>query len=487
VNPLCGSSAVNNCKEDGYYMQPIDLVKKEIGDFVDLYLISLYTPNGIAPPEDLEATVRRQYTADNMVSLKTTMLDVICIFCDTDKSLFIRIFMARKNPKDFARLRVFIEIYLLQLLRSNDATFQKYKDDLIREITNLRIMMTQLNERYYLEQGNIAAAHDATAPQVNADRDAFVTLLRSIGRKIVLIPDPLDNATPATFRKETGMRTIQFFNDLQNAQIKYPFDMSQHMGQLHGVYKQFPLDSDPETAMPDAQARTAYGGWLDDVFSQILFPPESEAFFREILGKILDKTPEIEFMDMPVRSPFMLQLLDALKGVQYNAGFVFRYRPILSQLLKPLKKHIADNKSKPTAIYVGVRTQPNGLYDVTTKALFPVFVKALLLGNAKMDDLNLITKELIEQLDRMSNERREDFAFDDAVNEEIGRIILEYADKVNFKQLHGGSGHTQKRKRVCKLNARTRSKTRLTNAKKSRKKRKANKLKFNRSRRAIMQ
>ena len=146
ANPMCGSSADNTCKEDGYYTQPIDLVKKEIGDFVDLYRVSLYTPDGIVPPEDLESTLRRQYTADNMVALKTTMLDVICIFCDTDKSLFIRIFMARKNPKDFARLRVFIDIYLLQLLRSNDATFLKHKDELIREITELRGMMTQLNE-----------------------------------------------------------------------------------------------------------------------------------------------------------------------------------------------------------------------------------------------------------------------------------------------------------------------------------------------------
>ena len=473
ANEMCGSSS-EKCTEDGYYMQPIDLVKKETDDFVVLYE-SLY-PEGLDKP-DLKALLESQYSkgADNMVSMKTTMLDLICIFCNEDKALFIRIFMARKNPKDFARLRVFIEMYLLQLLRKNDAAFVTVKSDLIREIKSLRVMMTQLNETYYEKQGNIAAFNVATEEKLNADRTAFLQLLRSIGRKIVLIPDPLDNAIPATFRKETGMRTIQFFNDPQNAQIKYPFDMSQHVRNLYETFVSVPIDTSTQS-----EINQAYAAWLSGVFNEILFTPKSEAFFRTKLGKILDKAQdpiyfEIGFDDMPVRSPFMLQLLDALKGVQYNAAFVLRFRPILSQLLKPLKKHIADNKSKPTAIYVGVRTQPNGLYDATTKALFPVFVKALLLGNAKMEGgLNSKTKELIEQLD--------DFTFDDAVNEEIGRIILTYDANVDNKRLAGGS--TQKRKRVGKLNARTRSKTRLTNAKKSRKKRKANKLQFNRSRRA---
>ena len=468
----------NLCTVDGYYTQPIDLVKKDIDDFLVLYE-SLYLDADAEEKPDLRAMLTSQYAAnvDNMVSMKTTMLDLVCIFCNEDKALFIRIFMARKNPKDFARLRVFIEIYLLQLLRANDATFLKYKAGLIGEITQLRIMMSELNKNYYLEQGNLAAVHADTADQLNADRADFLKLLRSIGRKIVLIPDPLNDKVPATFRKETGMRTMQFFNDPQNAQhIKYPFDMSQHMHNLYETFVSVSIDTSAQH-----EINQAYDAWLSGVFKEILFTPKSESFFREKLGKILDKAQdpiyfEIGFDDMPVRSPFMLQLLDALKGVQYNATFVLRFRLILSQLLKPLKLYIAANKSKPTAIYVGVRTQPNGLYNATTKALFPSFVKALLLGNAKMEDLNSKTKELIQQLD--------DFPFDDAVNEEIGRIILTYEAKVDNKRLVGGS--TQKRKRVGRLNARTRYGKRLTNANanKSRKKRNAPKLGFNRTRRA---
>ena len=479
ANPTCGSAG-ERCKEDGYYMQPIDLVKKEIGEFVVLYE-SLYTDAHDKP--DLKSLLEDQYYkgADNMVSMKTTMLDLICIFCNEDKALFIRIFMARKNPKDFARLRVFIEIYLLQLLRfkSNDAAFLKYKDELIREIKELRGKMHELNQNYYLEQGNIAAAHDATAKQVNADRTAFLELLRGIGRKIVLIPDPLDDRIPATFRKETGMNTIQFFGE--NPQMKYAFDMSQHMRDLYGTYERVPIESSDQLVVDQA-----YETWLSDVFNEIIFPPETETLFREKLGRILDKTQdqtyfEVGFNDMPIRSPLMLQLLDALKGVQYDEKLVLKFRPILRQLLKPLKEHIAQYAIKPNAIYVGVRTQPNGLYDKTTKALFPVFVKALLLGNYKMNELNPKTKELIERLDRDEKERNGEFMFDDAVNEEIGRIILAYEANVKSRQI---AGSTIKRKRGCRLNAMTRrSKRRFGTRKKS----KASKLNCNRSRRALMQ
>ena len=40
-HPLCGPIG-DACKVDGYYLQPVDLVKKEIGEFVDLYVGSLY-------------------------------------------------------------------------------------------------------------------------------------------------------------------------------------------------------------------------------------------------------------------------------------------------------------------------------------------------------------------------------------------------------------------------------------------------------------
>jgi hypothetical protein len=414
-------------------MQPIDLVKKETEDFVILYE-SLYTTDPEEKP-DLKALLESQYSkgADNMVSIKTTMLDLVCIFCNEDKALFIRIFMARKNPKDFARLRAFIEIYLLQLLRFKltDATFLKYKDGLIGEITQLRIMMSELNKKYYLEQGNIAAAHDATAATVNHDRTAFLVLLRSIGRKLVLIPDPLDNAIPATFRKETGMNTIRFFGSIPNPQIKHGFDMSEHMKTLYETYSQFPVDSDPE--MPNAEVRTAYSGWLNDVFAQIRFPPESEGFFRETLGKILDKKQGIDFKDMPVMHSTMLELLDRLQKIDAANGNMESLNGLLvNNLLTAIRN---ANVSSSSAYYIGNR------FDF------------------KRIDKPVAFKLLVEQLLKLQGNPHLDLpegAFSEQVNTQIGRILLELNSNTIFKR--GGS--TRKRKRVHKLNARTRSKPR---------------------------
>jgi len=381
--------------------------------------------------------------------------------------------MARKNPKDFARLRVFIEIYLLQLLRKNGDIFLAHKGALIGEIVQLRDMMQMLNEKYYLEQGNIAAVRAETAPELNTDRIAFLKLLRSIGRKIVLIPDPLDNAIPATFRKETGMNTIRFFNSIPNIQIKYRFDMMDHMNQFCGIQ----------------QSRDAYSEWLNRVTLQLKFNEESTALFRDKLGIILDNGDgnlEIDFKDMPVRSPLMLQLLNELRGIEFNQfnnnAFVHRYRPILSNLLKPLKN--IQTFSTPNAKYVGVRTQPDGLYDMATKLLFPQFVKALLMGNKKMNELPPNTKDLVEDLEREIKEQPGGVVFDDAVNEEIGRILLDCAANVADRRL-GGS--TRKCKRKHNLNAKTRSKPELMNGKKrsTRKKCKASNPRCKRTRRGL--
>ena len=474
ANPKCD----NGCTVDGYYVQPIDLVKKEIGEFVVLY-DSLYPLHeGHAKP-DLKALLESQYStgADNMVSVKTTMLDLICIFCNEDKALFIRIFMARKNPKDFARLRVFVEIYLMLLLRKNDATFLVHKDDLIREIVQLRGIMSELNELYYSEQGNIAAVQAETATKLNADRTAFLQLLRSIGRKIVLIPDPLDNVIPATFRAETGMNTIRFFKSIPNPQMKYPFDMMTHASQFCTIfYEQF---------KDKAQLRTAYDSWLNDVISQLRFNEESTALFREKLGLILDNGDgnlEIDFKDMPVRSPLMLRLLNELRMIKYNNAFFLRYKLLMKNLLTPLKNE--QRTSNPTAIFVGVRTKPNGLYDLATKTLFPSFVKVLLMGNKRMNELPPHTKDLVEDLEREIKERPEGVVFDDAVSEEIGRILLEYAANVDDKRLAGGGGHTRKCKRKHKFNAKTRSKTRLNKRTNTRKKCKAIKPRCKRTHRA---
>ena len=72
--------------------------------------------------------------------------------------------------------------------------------------------------------------------------------------------------------------------------------------------------------------------------------------------------------------------------------------------------------------------------------------------------------------------------YDDAVREEIGRILLEWNQRAP-RQL-GGGGSTRKRKRVCRLkNARTRAKPR-SGKRNTRRKNKANKrIKFNRTHR----
>ena len=450
MNAACGSYG-DKCSVDGYYMQPIDLVKKDTEDFVGLYE-SLYSDGENKP--DLKALLESQYSkgADNMVSLKTTMLDLVCIFCNEDKALFIRIFMARKNPKDFARLRAFIEIYLLQLLRfkSTDETFLKYKDALIGEIAQLRSMMTQLNDNYFLKQGNIAAAHDATAATVKGARDNFLVLLRSIGRKLVLIPDPLDNRIPATFKKETGMSTIRFFNSRPNPQIKYNFDMSQHMKQLYETYELVPIDSSEQPAI-----HQAYGEWLSGVFAEIHFTPETEAFFREKMGRILH-TPQdgflftIDFDKMPVRSLYMLQLLHLLSGIKIDEANgankaklkqLNKFTILRRNLLGPLRNVIAEQGGvTPKSTYV-IKLYDKSIIDEYLLALVKY---ALLNDKLKGEDAN---SGLMKTVDEPAN-------YDDAVREEIGRILLEWNARVPPRAL-GGS--TRKRKRSCKFIAKTRS------------------------------
>ena len=462
VNPMCHT---DGCTVDGYYVQPIDLVKKEIGDFIVLY-DSLYPLHEDHVKPDLKALLESQYStgADNMVSVKTTMLDLVCIFCNEDKALFIRIFMARKNPKDFARLRVFIEIYLLQLLRKNDATFLEHKDELIREIVQLRGIMRGLNELYYSEQGNIAAVQAETATKLNADRTVFLQLLRSIGRRIVLIPDPLDNAIPATFRAKTGMNTIRFFKSIPNPQIKYPFDMMAHMSQFCTIYyAQFRRDN--------AQLRAAYDSWMSDVISQLRFNEESTAFFREKLRIILDNGDgniELDFKHMPVKSPHMLELLTALKGIKMDEAKLKqmnKFKALRSNLLYPLREFIEKQGGlAPSATYV------IKLYDKST-------INDYLIGlvrYALLKDESQNNSGLIKIISEPAN-------YDDAVREEIGRILLEW-NALAPSQLGGGS--TRKRKRVCRLkNARTRAKPRSIKRRNTRRKIKANKLRFNRTHR----
>ena len=425
-SPVCERDV---CSVDSYFTQPIDLVKKEVDDFLILYE-SLYPEGEGEGKPDLTQLLVSQYVnnVDNMVSMKTTMLDLVCIFCNEDKALFIRIFMARKNPKDFARLRAFIEIYLLYLLRANSSTFQEHKVELLREIKELRVMMSALNEKYYLEQGNIAAV-DSTAENLVADRNAFLKLLRSIGRKIILIPDPLNNAVPATFRKETGTNTIAFFKDRQNAQqIKYPFKMDQHMFNLYETYTKATVDVD------SSHANEMYGAWLNGVFGEIMFAPETERMFREKMMKIIDKRQDqmffqIGFADMPIKSPEMLNLLTRLNQVKLDDKLVQEKDMMLRhqrRILLPLRKHILKF-GQPKASYV---------HKTFNKTLLPEFIKTL---------LNTDDPALLETIDKPKT-------YDEEVNEAIGNIVLEWNQKAPV--LKGGA--TRKHKRVCKRNSHTR-------------------------------
>jgi hypothetical protein len=454
----------NLCAVDGYYTQPIDLVKKDIDDFLALYESLYLDLDEEEKKPDLRALLISQYAAnvDNMVSMKTTMLDLVCIFCNEDKALFIRIFMARKNPKDFARLRVFIEIYLLQLLRANDATFLKYKEGLIDEIKKLRVMMSELNKNYYLEQGNLAAVRADTAKNLNADRTDFLKLLRSIGRKIVLIPDPLNDKVPATFSKETGRNTIGFFKDKRNPQMKYPFKMDQHMFNLYETYRRVTVDVDTEQSI----VVHAYDAWLGDVFKEMPFIAKVEQAFREKMGKIIDpkqdpKYFEVGFAHMRVRSSTMLQLLTLLNQVKgsnamFNPGVTRgEKRYFTGRLLGPLRQSILSTRR-------GIEPKATGvlkLYNHEAKALIPKFVRSVL---PEVEPTLLATIEHHHD-------------YDDSVNEAIGRIILEWN---NTDAPKGGA--TRKRKRVCKRNAMTRRRfNKYFNGKRrdTRRKNKANNLK----------
>jgi hypothetical protein len=427
----------NLCTVDGYYTQPIDLVKKDIDDFLVLYESLYLDADADADAEekpDLRALLISQYAAnvDNMVSMKTTMLDLVCIFCNEDKALFIRIFMARKNPKDFARLRVFIEIYLLQLLRANDATFLQYKPVLIDEIKKLRVMMSELNKKYYLEQGNLAAVRADTAKNLNADRANFLKLLRSIGRKIVLIPDPLNDKVPVTFSKETGRNTIGFFKDKQNPQMKYPFKMDQHMFNLYETYMRVTVDRDTEQSI----VAHAYDAWLATVFQEMPFIPKVEQVFREKMGKIIDPKQdptyfEVGFADMRVKTTEMLKLLNALNETKFDEETLKGLLKHQRRILPPLRKHIAQF-GPPKASYV------HNIFNKTDTllTLLPEFIKDLL----KTNDPTLI---------KTINASKK---YDDAVHEAIGNLVLEW----NRRAIDLKGGATRKRNRGCKRNAKTR-------------------------------
>jgi hypothetical protein len=470
VHPLCEQEPQEQplgCKEDEYYLEPIDLVKKTMEHFVKLYMRSLY-PKQTADKEKIAAMLKDGYSG-NLVSLKVMMLDIICIFCDEGASLFCRIFMARKNPKDFARLRVFIDIYLLQLMRSSDS-FAQENQAFIATVGRLRGLMSRLNADYYLEQGSIAAFDAGKAEQLNKDRDQFLELLREVGREIVDMDAPTETV-PVQFQETNGTRTIQFFKE--SPQLKYNFDMGQHMAHLFEVYRterEAGAGEAGEAGAGEAEMPRTYDAWLNSVFETILFAPNVEEVFREKLANILGQDPEsnyyeISFKNMPTRSPYMLELLNALKGITIDAKLqqMNKFKILRSNLLGPLREFITKHGGiLPKSTYV------IKLYDKSTINVYlTALVKFVLLNDElKGKDANAGLMQIVS----------DSANYDDAVREEIGRILLEWNKSAPI-QLGGGS--TRKRKLVCRLkNAITRAKPRMMSNKRStRRKRNTNQCK----------
>jgi hypothetical protein len=218
-----------------------------------------------------------------------------------------------------------------------------------------------------------------------------------------------------------------------------------------------------------------YDAWLTTVFEKILFTPEVESGFREKLTTILTMSPEsnyeVNFKDMPTRSPAMLELLNALKGINIDkakSNQIKKVGELRYNLLYPLREFIANKRVEPSATHV------LKIYDKSTiDDYLLMLVKYVLLNNI------LKTPGVNPALMKIVNEPAN---YDDAVREEIGRILLEW-NKSAPPQLGGRS--TRKHKRVCRLNnANTRTKPRLmTNKRSTRQKRRASGRRCNRTRR----
>jgi hypothetical protein len=323
--------------------------------------------------------------------------------------------------------------------------------------------MSRLNTDYYLEQGNIAAVNADIAEQLNARRDEFLGLLREVGRAIVELAAPVE-PVPAQFQEATGASTIQFFKE--STQIKYNFDMSQHMAQLFGVYT---------GEAGEAGEAGSYDAWLTDVFETILFAPNVEVVFREKLATILsmgaESNYEINFKDMPTRSPYMLQLIHLLNGIEIDkvkSDYIKKVKDLRYILLYPIREFIKENRGiEPSATYVIKIHHKSTIINKDMLTLVRYLLKDKLKGEPANSALMQIVNDSAN--------------YDDAVREEIGRILLEWN---RHAPLQMGGGSTRKRTRVCRLkNARTRAKPRTGMCRSTRRKNKANKLRFNRTHR----
>jgi hypothetical protein len=131
-----------------------------------------------------------------------------------------------------------------------------------------------------------------------------------------------------------------------------------------------------------------------------------------------------------------------------------KFKDLFESLFTPLKNHIHFN-GIPTPYYVGV----SGLYeDAFKEQIFPVFLSILFNDNVEI-------KEKIETLPYDQ--------YTDLINEEIGRVILNYYEYINSsKKSKGGYKHTIKRLPLKKWN-----KTRNFSRKINRRTKKINKIK----------
>jgi hypothetical protein len=331
-------------------------------------------------------------------------------------------------------------------VRSNAEAFAAVKDDFIAAVERLRDKMDALNTKYYLEQGNIAAINAETAAQVTQDRTEFLTLLRDIGRRVVALPDPLDDRVPVKFQSVIGANTAVFFK--KSRTMKYRFNMNLHMKELVSMYQ----GTDVLSQAHATQCRA----WLDRVFSRIKFSTDAEAFFEYKLEQAInpenpDGNRKIGFKDMPLRSLFMLRLHDVLKTVTAHEGVFSKFPEMFTVMLRPIREHFAQYGMLPTAQYVGIM---DGVYDMNEKRrLFPTLVRDVFISEeVERTPENMDASIMLTELNRRNNAYDK---YDDAVKEEIGRIILDYARDYMGK-LRGG-GKTRRKLNRRRVHAKTRS------------------------------
>jgi hypothetical protein len=150
-----------------------------------------------------------------------------------------------------------------------------------------------------------------------------------------------------------------------------------------------------------------------------------------------------------------------LKSANSDESVFNQFPEMFGLLLRPIREHVARYGTFPTAQYVGMS---DGVYDLDQKRqLFPTFVKDVILlsetKNPENPEHNEVLK-LIGELTGGKNAYNKYNKYDDAVKEEIGRIILDYAREFIHRLKGGGGGggirKTRRHRRRRLANAKTR-------------------------------